>query len=107
MLVTVAIPADDPEVVAPLTLTCPIVTIGVCFTSALNVFAVLTVPRIDLISLVLYAVDPTEIFPLSTPLKINCSPVINLPLVLYAVTAVPAFTSYLKYPVAPLDFPLI
>ena len=107
VLVTVAIPADDPEVVAALTLTCPIVTIGVCFTSALNVFAVLTVPRIDLISLVLYAVDPTEIFPLSTPLKINCSPVINSPLVLYAVRAVPAFISYLKYPVAPLDFPLM
>jgi len=78
-----------------------------CLTSALNVLAVLTVPLIDLISLVLYDVDPTEIFPLSTPLKINCSPVINLPLVLYKVTSVELVTALLKNPVAPLDFPLI
>ena len=67
----------------------------------------LTVPRIDLISLVLWAVVAAATFPLSTPLNMNCSPVINLPLVLYAVTAVPALTPYLKYPVAPLDLPLM
>ena len=68
--------------VAALIWTSPMLEKIVCFTSALKVLAVLTVPLIDLISLVVYAVDPADIFPLSVPLKINCSPVINLPLVL-------------------------
>ena len=67
----------------------------------------LTVPLIDLISLVVYAVAPAEINPSSIPLIINCSPVIKVPLVLYMVTAVELLTAFLKYPVAPLDLPLI
>ena len=51
-LVTVAIPKDAPEVVAALILTSPTLANKDCFTSALKVLAVLTVPLIDLISLV-------------------------------------------------------
>ena len=107
VLVTVEIPADAPDVGGSVILTSPIVNKLVCLTSALKVLAVLTVPLIDLISLVVYAVAPAEIFPLSTPLNINCSPVIKVPLVLYMVTAVELLTAFLKYPVAPLDLPLI
>ena len=68
--------------------------------------AVLTVPLTDLISLALYAVIATPTFPLSVPLKINASPAINFPLVLYTVRSVELLNAYLTYPVAPLDFPL-
>ena len=50
--VTVDIPKYAPEVVAILILTSPILNNTLCFTSALKVLAVLTVPLIDLISLV-------------------------------------------------------
>ena len=101
------IPAEAPEEGGFEILTWPILDRSDCFTSALKVLAVLTVPLTDLISLVVYAVVATEITPLSTPLKINCSPATKLPLVLYAVTSVELLTPYLKYPIAPLDFPLI
>ena len=52
VLVTVEIPRYAPEVVAALTLTSPMLNKELCFTSALKVLAVPTVPRIDLISLV-------------------------------------------------------
>ena len=42
-----------------------------------------------------------------TPLKMSLSPLWKLPLTLYAVIAVPAETSYLRNPVAPLDSPLM
>ena len=52
VLVTVEIPRYAPSVVATLILTSPIWNKLLCFTSALKVLAVLTVPLIDLISLV-------------------------------------------------------
>ena len=52
VLVTVEIPADAPDVGGSVILTSPMLNKELCFTSALKVLAVPTVPRIDLISLV-------------------------------------------------------
>ena len=46
------------------------------------------------------------ILPFSSPLKESFSFTINVPLLLYTVTAVPALTGYLTKPVAPLELPL-
>ena len=55
----------------------------------------------------LFSVIAIAILPFSIPLNESFSLGTNVPLVSYTVTAVPAETSYLKNPVAPLEFPLI
>ena len=75
--VTVLIPPD-----AAVMLTNPTLAITDCLTSALNVPAAPTVANTDLTCSDPYAVVATEILVLSTPLNMNSSPSLNLPLTL-------------------------